>query len=320
MSTNNDWLAAQFECHRAYLREIGYRLLGSRADAEDAVQEAWLRLGRSNTGDIENLAAWLTTVVSRICLDRLRERTTRPEDLAGADLPEMVLTQATADPVEQATGEVAADPAETAVLADSVGIALLVVLDLLSPAQRVALVLHDMFGVPFDGVAQLLDTSPAAARQLASRGRRRVRAVEPSHATPAPRAQRAIVDAFFAAAHDGDFDALLRLLHPHAVLRADGGQDRPAASAIISGREAVARRATMFDRPGATLRPVLADGRPAVVVVQDGSAVSVMAFTVVRSTATDASIRQVDILLDPARLRRLEHRLTAPDHENPLVV
>ncbi|MBB2890512.1 sigma-70 family RNA polymerase sigma factor [Flexivirga oryzae] len=317
MSTDQDWLAEQFESNRAYLREVGYRLLGSRADAEDAVQEAWLRLSRSDTGAIDNLAAWLTTVVSRICLDRLRERTTRPEQLVGVELPELVLTSAGEERGEQpATGRRAVDPAEEAVLADAVGLALVVVLDALSPTERVALVLHDMFGVPFDRVAHLLDTSPAAARQLASRGRRRVRAVEPSRAAPAPRAQRAVVDAFFAAAHDGDFDALLGLLHPHAVLRADGGDARSSASAIVRGRDAVARRAAMFDRPGATLLPVLANGRPAVVVVEGGAAVSVMVFTVALSTATDPRIRQVDILLDPDRLTRLDPTAVVPSIES----
>lgn len=308
MTTNQDWLAQQFEHNRAYLREVGYRLLGSRADAEDAVQEAWLRLSRSDAASIDNLAAWLTTVVSRICLDRLRDRTARPEQLVGANLPELLLTPSTDDSpgLLAGNGATGRDPAEEAVLADSVGLALIVVLDTLSPAERVALVLHDMFGVPFDQVAQLLDTSPAAARQSASRGRRRVRAVEPSGATPAPTAQRAVVDAFFAAAHDGDFDALLELLHPHVVLRADGGEIRATASAIIRGRDAVARRATMFDRPGSVRLQVLANGRPAVVVVQDAVPVSVMAFTVTLSTGAAPRIRTLDILLDPDRLARLD--------------
>lgn len=324
MSSDQGWLAEQFERDRVYLREVGYRLLGSRADAEDAVQEAWLRLSRSEPEEIRNLSAWLTTVVSRICLDRLRDRATHREQPLGLQIPELRLTSARSHSAAAAPASSiaasSADPAERAVLADSIGLALLIVLDTLTPTERVAYVLHDLFGLPFDQIAQLLDTSTAAARQLASRGRRRIRSVEPSSAAPPPRAQRAVVDAFFAAAHDGDFEALLELLHPHAVLRADGGDRRATASAIIRGRDAVARRAMMFDRPGVTLLPVAAGGRAAVVVIQDEAPVSVMVFTVVRSTATDPCIRQVDILLDPSRLARLDldGLTTEADQDRPV--
>ncbi|MFC6706068.1 sigma-70 family RNA polymerase sigma factor [Flexivirga alba] len=314
MSNDQEWLAERFEQNRAYLREVGYRLLGSRVDAEDAVQETWLRLSRSDAAAIRNLTAWLTTVVSRVCLDRLRDRAAHPEQPLSVEVPALTLAADLEDAgaaalsrrVTEPPATRTADPAERAVLADSVGIALVVVLDTLSPDERVALVLHDTFGLPFDQIAQLLDISPVTARQLASRGRRRVRAVEPSRSTPAPRAQRAVVDAFFAAAHDGDFEALVELLHPHAVLRADGGGQRAEVSAIIHGRDAIARRAAMFDRPGAMLLPVLANGLPAVVVLERAASVSVMAFTVALSTAMDARIRRVDILLDPERLARLD--------------
>lgn len=316
MSSGEDWLAEQFEQNRAYLREVGYRLLGSRSDAEDAVQDAWLRLSRSDTEAIRNLSAWLTTVVSRICLDRLRDRATHSEVLLGARVPELALTYDPGAPSgEWAIGEAgnrATDPLEEAMTADSVGLALIVILDTLSPAERLAFVLHDMFGLPFGQIAQLLDQSPAAARQLASRARRRVREAEPPEGGVSPAVQRSVVEAFFAAAHHGDFDALLDLLHPDAVLRADGGDQRKAASAIIRGRDAVAGRAMMFDRPGARLLPVLADGLPAVVVLTDGAPVSVMVFTVTGNIPADARIWLVDVVLDPVRLRRVEPDLLGP--------
>lgn len=313
MSTGQDWLAERFEENRTLLREVGYRLLGSRSDAEDAVQDTWLRLSRSDADAIRNLSAWLTTVMSRICLDRLRARAAHPEHLGGG-VPGLLLTADVgaipgADDGHQANG--LTDPADEAVLADSVGLALVVVLETLSPDERVSLVLHDMFGLPFDRIAQLLDTSPGAARQLASRARRRVRDAEPDEPAAAPQAQRTVVDAFFAAARNGDFDALLDLLHPDVVLRADGGNRRATASAIIRGRDDVAGRATMFDRPGASLQHVLANGLPAVIVTQDGRPVSVMVFTVVGGTSTGARIGQVDVLLDPVRLARLDRTALA---------
>lgn len=318
MSTSLDWLAEQFEQNRTYLRQISYRLLGSRADAEDAVQEAWLRLSRSDADSIRNLSAWLTTVVSRICLDRLRQRVTHAEELVGVGVPQLTLTSEASDgtdpfegSVRQAAGVAAEDPADQAVLADSVGLALIVVLDTLSPTERVAFVLHDLFGLPFDEIAHLLDTSTGAARQLASRARRRVRDAEPQRPAPPPRVQRSLVEAFFAAARNGDFDSLLDLLHPDAVLRADGGGRQPSASAIVRGRQAVARRATMFDRPGATLLPAIANGLPAVVVVQASAAVSVMVFTLTGTTSAQVRIRRVDVLLDSERLAGIDPAVLA---------
>jgi RNA polymerase sigma-70 factor (ECF subfamily) len=308
--SDQDWLAEQFEQNRAYLREVGYRLLGSRADAEDAVQEAWLRLSRSDAEAIRNLTAWLTTVVSRICLNRLRDRAAHPEDLLGVRVPDATIT-----PDLRSTPS---DPAEDAVLADSIGLALIVVLDTLAPAERLAFVLHDMFGLPFDQIAALLDQTPTSARQLASRARRRVRDADVPESPPEPGVQRRVVDAFFAAARRGDFEALVGLLHPTAVLRADGGTLRPEASAIVRGSQAVARRATTFDRPGTTLVPVLADGLPAVVVLQDDAPVSLMVFSVAGHDAADARIRRIDVLLDPERLSRLDPAALRPTgHEPP---
>src|SRR5919198_1193351 len=228
---DDEFLAGRFEEHRAHLRKVAYRMLGSVSEADDAVQEAWLRLSRSDTSDVENLGGWLTTVVGRVCLDMLRRRTSRREDPLEAHLPDPIVSHA--DGI---------DPEHEALLADAVGLALLVVLESLGPAERLAFVLHDMFAVPFEEIAPIVGRSPAAARQLASRARRRVRgaaAVPEAHLTR----QREVVDAFLAAARGGDFDALLAVLDPDVVLRADRGAVPPGASRVVRGARAVATQA-----------------------------------------------------------------------------
>jgi RNA polymerase sigma factor (sigma-70 family) len=284
-----DNLAEQFEDHRTHLRAVAYRMLGSVSEADDAVQEAWLRLSRSDRSEIENLGGWLTTVVARVCLNMLRSRKSRREESLEVHMPDPVVS-----------GEDGGDPEYEALLADSVGLALLVVLDTLAPAERLAFVLHDMFGVPFDEIAALVDRSPTAARQLASRARRRVQG-----ATPEPDAdltrQREVVDAFFAAAREGDFEALVAVLDPDVVLRSDGGVARPAASALVQGARAVAERALTFAHLSPFVRPALVNGVAGVVVAPRGRPFSVVSFTVV-----GGKIVAIDALADPARLRRLE--------------
>src|SRR5688572_15805194 len=231
-----DWLAEEFERHRGHLRAVGYRMLGSVSEAEDAVQEAWLRLDRGDPGGTDDLRGWLTVVVGRICLDTLRRRKSRKEQFAGSWLPE---------PIVRGPNE--AGPERDAVMADSVGLALLVVLESLTPPERLAFVLHDVFGVPFEEIAPVVDRSPAAARQLASRARRRVRAQAPEPDADMA-VQRRAVDAFLAAARDGDFEGLLRVLDPDVVLRVDGGQNAPGplSRPPVVGAEAVARQALLF--------------------------------------------------------------------------
>jgi RNA polymerase sigma-70 factor (ECF subfamily) len=285
---SSDWLAKRFEEHRGELRAVAYRMLGSLSEADDAVQEAWLRLSRADTSEVQNLGAWLTTVVGRVCLNMLRARTTRRENPLGAHVP---------DPVVSRAGDT--DPEQQALLADSVGLALLVVLEMLPPAERLAFVLHDMFAVPFDDIAPILDRSPAAVRQLASRARRRVQGAAPP-ADRDPARQRQVVDAFFAAARGGDFEALVAVLDPDVVLRADGGA-LAGASAVLHGASAVASQAVMFAGPSRLAWPVLVNGGPGVVVTMRGRPVCVMAFTV-----TGGKITAIDALADPDRLRRLD--------------
>ncbi|WBC08057.1 RNA polymerase sigma factor SigJ [Micromonospora sp. WMMA1947] len=280
-------LAERFEEERPRLRAVAYRLLGSLTDAEDAVQETWLRLSRTDATTVDNLDAWLTTVVARVSLNTLRSRAARREDPLDVRLP---------DPVVD-TG--AGDPAHAAVLADSVGLALLVVLDTLAPAERLAFVLHDMFGVPFDEIGPLVDRSPAAARQLASRARRRVRGQAPVPDPDLAR-QRAVVDAFLAAARDGDLDALIAVLHPDAVLRSDAGTARSRHTVVFSGATTVAAQATTFGRLFPYARPVLVNGAAGVLVSAGDRALSVMAFTV-----TGGRIAAVDVIADPRRLAAL---------------
>ena len=281
-----DWLAEQFEEHRGHLRAVAYKMLGSLSEADDAVQESWLRLSRSDTSEVENLRAWLTTVVARVSLNVLRSRRTRREEPLDVRVPDPVVSR-----------DDATQPEHEALLADSVGLALLVVLETLAPAERLAFVLHDMFGVPFDEIAGMVDRSPAAARQLASRARRRVQG-----AAPVPDAdlagQRRVVDAFFAAARDGDFEALVAVLHPDVVSRGDGG---PGASAVTRGARAVAARALTFARLAPFVRPALVNGAAGVVVAPHGEPFSVMGFTVV-----GGKIVEIDAITDPVRLRELD--------------
>jgi RNA polymerase sigma-70 factor (ECF subfamily) len=282
----NDWLVERFEEHRAHLRGVAYRMLGSLSDADDAVQETWQRVSRADTTAVENLGGWLTTITSRVCLNALRSRRTRGEEPLEARVPDPIVTRPEGG-----------DPEQEAVLADSVGLALLVVLETLAPAERLAFVLHDLFAVPFDEIAPIVDRSPEATRQLASRARRRVQGTAPV-ADADPARQREVVDAFFAAARGGDFDALVRLLDPDVVVRADAG---PHAATIIRGAEAVASRAIMFAQPMATLVPALVNGAAGVVITVDGQPFAVMAFTV-----SNGRIVAVDALNDPDRLRQLD--------------
>jgi RNA polymerase sigma factor (sigma-70 family) len=281
-----DWLAERFEEHRTRLRAVAYRMLGSLSEADDAVQEAWLRLSRSDTSGVENLGAWLTTVVGRVSLNMLRSRRSRREEPIGVHVPEPI--------VDRADGT---DPEHEALLADSVGLALLVVLETLSPAERLAFVLHDMFAVPFDDIARIVDRSPDATRQLASRARRRVQA---DHTVPDADldVQREVVEAFLAAARDGDFDRLVAVLDPDVVLRADLG---PAGgSREVRGAAAVAGQARIYSRLGLVMQPALVNGAPGLVSTRHGRPFSVGAFTV-----KGGKIVAMDILADPERLREL---------------
>jgi RNA polymerase sigma factor (sigma-70 family) len=286
---DNDWLAERFEAHRPRLRAVAYRMLGSLAEADDAVQDTWLRLSRAGASEVENLGGWLTTVLARVCLNMLRSRTTRREEPLALRLP---------DPVISREGEL--EPEQEALLADSVGLALLVVLDTLSPAERLAFVLHDMFDLPFDEIAPMVGRSPEAARQLASRARRRVRGAEVPAPDPNLARQRGVVDAFFQAARGGDFDALVALLDPDVVLRSDFGPRRPAAPVVTRGAAAVARQALLGALPGAQLHPALVNGTAGVVITVKGRPFAVMGFTV-----TAGRIAEIDAIADPDRVRRI---------------
>jgi RNA polymerase sigma factor (sigma-70 family) len=286
-----DWLAERFEERRTRLRTVAYRMLGSLSEADDAVQEAWLRLSRSDATVIEHLDGWLTSVVARVCLNMLRAREARRERPLDPHVPEPIVTS-----------EDGVDPEYEAILADSVGLALLVVLDTLAPAERLAFVLHDMFAVPFDEIAPIVGRSPAAARQLASRARRRIRG------TPVPEAdlarQREVVDAFFAATRDGDLEALMAVLDPDVVRRADFGAADAFAPREVRGAEAVAKQALAFVRrqgSGVVARPALVNGAVGRVVFREGRPLSVMGLTV-----SDGKIVAIDILADPERLRELD--------------
>jgi RNA polymerase sigma-70 factor (ECF subfamily) len=299
-----DWPAADFEAQRGHLRSVAYRMLGSLNDADDAVQEAWLRLSRTDTADVRDLRAWLTTVVSRVCLDMLRSRATRREDSLDVHLPDPIVTR------------IDDDPAEHAILADSVGIALLVVLDTLSPAERLAFVLHDVFAVPFEQIGPILDRTPAAAKQLASRARHRLRTA-PAHpgatsADDAPTAaasvgsddlarQWTVVRAFVAASRKGDFEGLLAILDPDIVLRADAGKGPLGPSVLIRGAREVIGQAQRFAHLGLFARPVLINGTPGFLVVRDGEPLALMAATV-----RNDKITEMDILADPVRLAALD--------------
>jgi RNA polymerase sigma factor (sigma-70 family) len=287
--TRRDWLADEFERNRAHLRGVAYRMLGSVTEADDAVQEAWLRLDRSDPGGTDDLRGWLTVVVGRICLDALRRRKSRNEQLAGSWLPEPIVRSASQP-----------EPERDTIIADSVGLALLVVLESLTPAERLAFVLHDVFGVPFDEIAPVVERSAAATRQLASRARRRVRAEAPEPDADLA-VQRRVVDAFLAAAREGDFDALLRVLDPNVVLRIDGGPGapRPFQRPPIVGAEAVASEAKNFRGGGPDAEPVIVNGAPGLLVRFPARSL-LAAFTV-----TNGRIVAIDFIADPDKLRGL---------------
>jgi RNA polymerase sigma factor (sigma-70 family) len=283
-----EWLTERFQQHRSHLRTVAYRMLGSVTEADDALQEAWLRSRDQDPEAIENMQAWLTTVVGRVCLNMLRSRRARRDDLPDVHVPDPIVS----------LGE-GGDPEQEALVAESVGLALLVVLDALSPAERLAFVLHDVFAVPFAEIATVLDRSEAAAQQLASRARRRVQG------SPEPDAdlarQREVVDAFFAASRDGDFDALVAILDPDVELRIDGGARREEASLILRGAEAVAGHTATYSKLYPFVRPALVNGAAGAVVALHGRLFSVMAFTVTRGKIT-----QIDALVDPERLDQLD--------------
>jgi RNA polymerase sigma factor (sigma-70 family) len=282
-----DWLAERFEEQRPRLRAVAYRMLGSLSEADDAVQDAWLRFSATDTSDVDNLDAWLTTVVARVSLNMLRSRKTRGEQPLAVHLPDPI--------VDRADGT---DPEHEALLADAVGLALLVVLETLAPAERLAFVLHDMFAVPFDDIAPIVDRSPEAARQLASRARRRVRgAAVPSDADLAT--QWEVVDAFLAAARGGDFNALVAVLDPQVVLRADGGAT--GLSREVRGAETVAGQALLWSGVGLSMRRALINGAAGIVSTRDGEPFSLGAITV-----REGKIVEIDILADPERVRRLD--------------
>jgi len=287
-ANEREWLAERFEDNRAHLRAIAYRMLGSVSEADDAVQEFWLRLSRADASGVENLQAWFTTGVARVCLDMLRSRRSRREDPLEPRVPEPIVSP-----------EDGVDPEHEALLADSVGLALLVVFETLAPAERVAFVLHDVFAVPFDEIASLVERTPAAARQLASRARRRVQAA------PVPDVdrvhQRELVDAFLAAARDADFDALVAVLDPDVVLRIDRGATPRGASRELRGARAVAERGLAFSRLAPFARRALINGAAGFVVIREGRLLGVAGFTV-----THGKIVEIDLLMDAARLGELD--------------
>ncbi|MDT3438072.1 MULTISPECIES: RNA polymerase sigma factor SigJ [unclassified Pseudofrankia] len=290
-----DPLTEQFETHRPHLRAVAYRMLGSLSEADDAVQDAWLRLTRADRGDVVNLPGWLTTVVARICLDMLRARRARREEQFGVHLPEPLVSR-----------EDATDPEQEVLLADAIGLALLVVLDTLTPAERIAFVLHDLFGVPFDEVGRVVRRSPAAATQLASRARRRVRGAGVTSDVDRAR-HRELVDAFQAAARDGDLDGLLAVLDPDVVLRADAGT-RLGASGEARGARAVAAEVSTFAPMAPFGRRALVNGVPGIVVIPTGmTPTAILGFTV-----RGGRITEIDVFADPDRLRRLDLTAFAP--------
>ncbi|MFL5590068.1 MAG: sigma-70 family RNA polymerase sigma factor [Ktedonobacteraceae bacterium] len=282
----HDWLAEEFEAERPHLRAVAYRMLGSLSEADDAVQESWLHLSRSNTSGVENLGGWLTTVVARVCLDLLRSRNSRREEPLGAHVP---------DPIVSREGGI--DPEHEALLADSVGLALLVVLDTLNPAERLAFVLHDLFAVPFDEIAPIVGRSPTAARQLASRARRRVQGAATVPDVDLTR-QREVVDAFLAASRGGDFDALLAVLDPDVVLRSNSAAVHSGASREVRGASAVARQ---FSGRAREAQPALVNGAVGLVWAPGGRPRVVFGFTITRG-----KIIAIELVADPERLRQLD--------------
>ncbi|HUB37333.1 MAG TPA: sigma-70 family RNA polymerase sigma factor [Streptosporangiaceae bacterium] len=294
-----DWLADRFEEQRPHLHAVAYRMLGSLDDADDAVQDAWLRVSRAGADDVANLGGWLTTIVARVCLNMLRARNVRREESLEARLPDPIVS-----PAAQS------QPEDAALLADSVGLALLVVLDALTPAERLAFVLHDMFGLPFEEIAPVVGRTPSAARQLASRARRRVSGAELPALEPDLARQREVVDAFFAAARDGDFDALLAVLHPGVVLRIDAGTGA-ANSMLVRGAEAVARQALSgltSGLPAVRLIPAVVNGAAGVVLARRDRPVSVIGFTV-----AEGKIIEMDSIADRERVRRITSAMSLAD-------
>jgi RNA polymerase sigma-70 factor (ECF subfamily) len=286
--TEPDLLARQFEDARPHLRAVAYRMLGSVSEADDAVQEAWLRLGRTDESALENLRGWLTTVVARVCLDLLRSRRARREDYVGSWLPEPIVSE-----------DAEADPEQEALLADSVGLALLVVLETLRPNERLAFVLHDLFAVPFDEIAGILGRSPAATRQLASRARRRVRGATP-RTDPDLREQRRVVDAFLAASRQGDFEALLQVLDPDVVFRIDTGPregQKPVVGAAAVARRILARGSRLAPHA----RPAIVNGNAGVIVIPDARPFAVVGFSI-----ENGKIVEIDLIADPAKLAHLD--------------
>ncbi|MCX5099505.1 sigma-70 family RNA polymerase sigma factor [Streptomyces sp. NBC_00053] len=290
----HEFLAERFEENRSRLKAVAYRMLGSTSEAEDAVQEAWIRLGRCDDRAIENLGGWLTTVVGRVCLDMLRSRRSRREEPLGTGAPEETA------PGPELGGRPEADPEQQALMADSVGLAMLVVLETLDPAERLAFVLHDMFAVPFDEIAGVVDRTPAAARQLASRARRRVQGADPVPDPDLAR-KREIVNAFLAAARDGEFEALLTVLDPDVVVRSDTGAGGAGAPGLVRGAAAVARQAMMFAPFARSSRRALVGGEPAVIATGEGHRFSVMIFTVARGRIVEMSV-----IRDPSHLPGLD--------------
>jgi RNA polymerase sigma factor (sigma-70 family) len=285
----NQWMADRFEEHRAHLRAVAYRMLGSLTEADDAVQDTWIRVSRAGANDVENLGGWLTTIVARVCLNMLRSRKVRREESLDVHLPDPVITP-----------EGTAQPEDEALLADSVGLALLVVLDTLTPAERLAFVLHDMFDLPFEEIAPMVGRTPEAARQLASRARRRVKGAD----VPSPDADRArqreVVDAFYRAARGGDVETLVTLLDPDVVLREDFGIRRPGASKVIRGAAAVAGQALKGALPAAHVHPALVNGAAGAVITVGGRPFAVMGFTV-----SEGKIVEIDVIADPERVARI---------------
>jgi len=285
-----DWLAEGFEQNRTRLRAVAYRMLGSLAEADDAVQDTWLRLSRSDASGVDNLGAWLTTIVARVCLNVLRSRNTRREEPLDTHVPDPVITRPDGT-----------NPEDEAMLADSVGLALQVVLDTLTPAERLAFVLHDLFDLPFDQIAPLVGRSPATARQLASRARRRVRGADVHAPDPDLARQREVVDAFYAAARRGDLAGLVAVLDPDVVMRSDGGQAHPELSVVLHGPAAVVEHGLTVHQPGAVVRPVLVNGAAGIVAIVGGQPVAVIGFTI-----SQGKVVEIDVLADAERLGRLD--------------
>lgn len=290
-----EWLAGRFEEHRPRLRSVGYRMLGSLSEADDAVQEAWLRVSRAGAGDVENLGGWLTTVMARVCLNMLRAREHRREEPIDARVAGTVIGR-------QAGG----DPEREALMADAVGVALLVVLDTLTPAERLAFVLHDMFAVPFEEIAPMLERSPAATRQLASRARRRVKGVPPALDTDLTRRRR-VVDAFLAATRTGDFEALVTLLHPDVVLRADRAVVPTPEPFVVRGSRSVAEGAMAAMQRAWFTGPVVLDGAIGLAMAPYGRLRLVLGFTI-----TEGEITEIDVIAEPERLRRIDLAVPEP--------